>query len=388
MASSKTNLLGLTSRELGDFAEEIGESRYRGKQIFHWLYTKRLRDFRALSTLGKELRSTLEGVATIRGLQLKDELVSDLTGTTKFLFALRDGLSIESVLIPPSSSFQDRHTPQDEQQRLTLCVSTQVGCPLDCRFCATGTMGFSRNLDVGEIVDQVLLVKELTGKKITNLVFMGMGEPMMNYENVMKAAEILVEGVGIAARRITVSTAGWVKGIKQMGEEKRRIKLAVSLHSAVDATRRQLMPVTRKHSLRELASAIEYYYHRTRQRVTYEHIFFDGINDSEREVAQLITFARRVPSKINVIPFHSIGFTNPTGFSAALRPSTRMPEIVDRIRSHRLTVFVRSSAGIDIDAACGQLAVESRVPRGKSLSGEAMSLQRATDHGRPNSMTS
>jgi 23S rRNA (adenine2503-C2)-methyltransferase len=388
MATSKTNLLGLTSRELGDFAEEIGESRYRGKQIFQWLYTKRLRDFRALSNLGKELRSTLEGVATIRGLQRKDELVSDLTGTTKFLFDLRDGLNIESVLIPPSSSFQDRHASQDEQQRLTLCVSTQVGCPLDCKFCATGTMGFSRNLDVGEIVDQVLLVKELTGKKITNVVFMGMGEPMMNYENVMKASEILVEGVGIAARRITVSTAGWVKGIKQMGEEKRRIKLAVSLHSAVDATRRQLMPVTRKHSLQELASAIDYYYHRTRQRVTYEHIFFEGINDTEMEVAQLIKFARRVPSKINVIPFHSIGFTKPTGFSATLLPSAKMPEIVDRLRNNRLTVFVRSSAGVDIDAACGQLAVESRVSRGRDLSGEDMSLQRATHHVRPNSMTS
>jgi 23S rRNA (adenine2503-C2)-methyltransferase len=188
---------------------------------------------------------------------------------------------------------------------------------------------------------------------------MGMGEPFMNYTNVMKAVEIITAGIGIAARRLTISTAGRADKIRQMGDDRQKAKLAVSLHSAVDETRTTLMPINKKFDIEALGSAIAHYYARTKQRVTYEYIFFDGINDTDHEVARLIKFARRVPCKINVIPFHSILFTGPTGIAASLRPSPRSEEIVARLRSHDLTVMVRGNAGDDIEAACGQLAVNA-----------------------------
>ena len=363
MSTETTNLFGLTQQELAGFFTGMGESSFRGKQLYQWLYARGATDFATMTDLGKGLREELERSARIAALSRVTSKSSRRDGTTKFLFALEDGLTIESVLIPPARSFlgSDAAT-EDEQKRLTLCISTQVGCPLDCVFCATGKMGFSRNLTTGEIVGQVLEVRRLTGKKITNVVFMGMGEPMMNYDNVMKAIEVMSTGMRIAARRITVSTAGWADRIRQMADERRRAKLAVSLHSANNATRITLMPVTKRYPLAELISAIEYYYTSTKQRVTYEYIFFDGVNDSEKDVAQLVRLARRVPCKINVIPFHSIGFTGPTGVAAGLRQSPRMERIVEHLRSNNLTVMVRSSAGEDIGAACGQLAIMSGQP--------------------------
>ncbi len=350
----------MTEQELVSFAESIGQERYRGQQLFNWLYVKKVSSFDEMSNLSKEFRNSLASAATVEGLSIVTSQHSKRDRTTKFLFELSDGLRVESVLIPPSSRFQDgREDAEDPGERLTLCVSTQVGCPLDCAFCATASMGFSRNLSPGEIVGQVLRVSGETGRKVTNVVFMGMGEPLMNYENVMKAVEILLEGVGFAPRRITVSTAGWVDRIRQMADEKRTVKLAVSLHSAVNSTRMTLMPVTKKYSVRELSDAIEYYYRKTRRRVTLEQVFFDGVNDTSREVSELIRFARRASCKINVIPFHSIESTGPSGLSASLRPSPRVTEIVERLRKEKIPVFVRSSAGEDIDAACGQLAVRN-----------------------------
>jgi 23S rRNA (adenine2503-C2)-methyltransferase len=221
-------------------------------------------------------------------------------------------------------------------------------------------MGFFRNLTAGEMIDQVRQVQKATGKRITNIVFMGMGEPMLNYEAVLKCAGIMASGLGIAARHITVSTAGWVDGIRRMGDDRRREKLAISLHSAVDQTRAKLMPIASRFPLDALMSAVEYYYRQTGQRVTYEFIFFEGINDTPQEVSSLVRLARRVPCKINVIPFHSIAFTEGAGLAKSLRPSPRMQEHVDRLRAAHLTVMVRSSAGEDIDAACGQLAVKIR----------------------------
>jgi 23S rRNA (adenine2503-C2)-methyltransferase len=360
MEVTKQNLLGCTKAQLADFIEDIGEPRYRAQQIFEWLYTRGATDFRSMSNLGKAFREQLALAATIQGVTPVDRTFSNHDGTTKFLFALDGGLKIESVLIPPATAFRNGDAAdEDEQTRLTLCVSTQVGCPLDCAFCATGTMGFFRNLTVGEIVDQILQVKRLTGKTITNIVFMGMGEPMLNYDNVMAATEIISAGIGIALKRITISTAGWPDRIRQMADEKRRVKLAISLHSAVDETRSMLMPVNTKFDLDLLMDAVEYYYGRTKQRVTYEFIFFDGINDTDREVKALIKLARRVPCKINVIPYHSIAFTQPAGLAASLRPSPRVEERVRVLRAHHLTAMVRSSAGEDIDAACGQLAVKA-----------------------------
>jgi len=362
---NQTNLLGLTQQELADFAEQLGESRYRGKQLFQWLYAKHATSFAAMTDVSKDLREELSATCEIAFPTLETRQQSDRDGTTKFLFTLADDAKIESVLIPPRLAFQNKEAfDEEEQRRLTVCISTQVGCPLDCKFCATASMGYLRNLTAGEIVGQVLLAKTLSGKNITNVVFMGMGEPLMNYDNVMKAADIIINGIGIAARRVTVSTAGWADRIRQMADEQRKVKLAVSLHSANDETRIKLMPIAKRFGLHELMSSLEYYHRKTRKRVTYEYIFFDGVNDSEKDVAQFIRLARRVPCKINVIPYHSIDFVSPTGMSAALRPSPRIEEIVEKLRASDLTVFVRSSAGEDIDAACGQLAVKTERKRG------------------------
>lgn len=365
MIDERKNLMGMTKEELAGFARGIGEASYRGSQLYHWLYARGATSFAAMTDLGKEFRKRLEDSAVIGGVVLEAHRRSERDGTVKLLFALQDGLRIESVLIPPASALRDGDTVvEEEQKRLTLCVSTQVGCPLDCAFCATGTMGFGRNLTSGEIVAQVLAGRRETGKKITNVVFMGMGEPLLNYDAVMNAAELLIAGAGITARRITVSTAGRVAEIRRMADEKRRINLAVSLHSAVDETRTRLMPINRKFGIPVLMDAVEYYYRKTKQQLTYEVIFFDGVNDTPTHVTRLIALARRVRSKINIIPFHPISFTHPAGFAASLAPSPRMQEIAGELRRAHLTVLVRTSAGEDIDAACGQLAL-SREARGE-----------------------
>ncbi len=365
MHAKKANLLGFTESELEDFADSIGESKYRGRQIFRWLYERGVRDFGSMTDLGRDLRQRLSEAASIDQLTLVTQRVSPLDGTTKFLFALPGAEHIETVLIPPASSFADTHDmAEEEQQRLTLCVSTQAGCPLDCAFCATATMGFRKNLTVGEIVDQVLQVRRITGRKITNIVFMGMGEPMLNYENVFRAVDVMIGGIGIAARRITVSTAGRADKIIRMGRENRKVKLAVSLHSAVDRTRTALMPINTKYNVQTLIAALRDYYAATRRRITYEYIFFDGINDTDEEVDGLIAIARQVPCKLNVIPFHAIDGNR--SLSAPLRPSPRMEEHVERLRRSNLTVMVRSNAGEDINAACGQLAVRTEHARGRA----------------------
>ncbi len=374
----KTNLKGLTEKELGDFALAQGAERYRGKQLFEWMYRKRASDFAAMTSLGADLRSRLEETASVDSLRLVRSVSSHDDGTTKFLFALADGKRIESVLIPPRTAFSgaDART-EEEQKRLTLCVSTQVGCALDCKFCATASMGFVRNLTAGEILDQLLQVSLLTGRTVTNLVYMGMGEPLMNYENVMNSVEIISRGMGIAAKRITISTAGWAANIRRMAEENRKMKLAVSLHSLNERTRAALMPIAKKFPLADLLDAVEYYYRATGIRVTFEYILLDGWNDGDEDIRLLTKMAGRIPCKINIIPFHSIAFVSPEGVSAKLEPTPRprAEEFVRRLRDAHMTVFVRSSAGEDIAAACGQLAVtEDRRRRRTSASPRAMAL--------------
>jgi 23S rRNA (adenine2503-C2)-methyltransferase len=357
------NLLGLNREELRAFVATLGERSYRGDQIYRWLYARGAMSFESMTDIARDARVRLSRTAAIGGIVPVTRTLSSADGTTKFLFGLADGLHIESVCIPPSTQFDtddDRVAGESPRERLTLCVSTQVGCPLACAFCATGTMGFLRNLTVGEIVDQVLQVRRAVGRRITNVVFMGMGEPLLNYERVMQAAEIMTEGMEIAARRITLSTAGWVDGILRMAQERRRNKLAISLHSAVQETRVRLMPVTRRFPLTQLLEAVKRYYAATRMRVTYECIFFDGVNDRPDDIRRLIRFARAVPCKVNVIPYHSIAFRRPEGLAATLRASARTNAIVDELRNANLTVMVRSSAGEEIAAACGQLAVDAR----------------------------
>lgn len=355
------NLKGLTLHELEEFVESLGEKRYRAAQLFSWLYGKpergrRVRSFDDMSDISKHFRTVLNEAAVIENLELVMKQVSALDGTTKFLFKLSDDLVIESVLIPTE---EDSSTAG---RRLTLCISTQVGCPLDCKFCATGTMGFYRNLTTGEIVDQVLQAQNHSSQRITNIVYMGMGEPMLNYENVMKSVEILnaEKGPAIGSRHITISTAGCADQIRRMADEDRKVKLALSLHSLDNEKRKLIMPITKKYGVPVLLEALQYYYHKTRRRPTIEYIMFDGFNDTEVDLKSLIAVCRRIPCKVNVIPFHSISFTHPSGIAATLKPTPRprMEEFVRRLRDAHVTVMIRSSAGEDIDAACGQLAVQ------------------------------
>jgi 23S rRNA (adenine2503-C2)-methyltransferase len=354
----KTNLKGFTLHELQQFVLSLGEPAFRARQLFDWLYGKQASTFEAMTSLSKRTRTKLQEVATIENLRLIETQQSRLDGTKKLLFELSDGERIESVLIP-SEAADDEELGVRKRPRLTLCVSTQVGCPLDCAFCATAAMGFVRNLTAGEIIDQVFQAGRIAGRRITNLVYMGMGEPLMNYDNVMKSVEIITTGVGIAARRITVSTAGWAERIRQMADEGRKVKLAVSLHSLDNRVRTNLMPINRKFDVEELIDAVQYYYRKTKLRVTYEYILFDGLNDRDEDIRRLIDLSKSVPSKVNIVPYHSIERTHPTGLSASLRPTPlRRTEIfVKRLREAHVTVFVRSSAGEDIDAACGQLAI-------------------------------
>ena len=360
----KKTLRGLSLEELKEFVESLGEKKYRAAQLFSWLYAKGAQSFDEMTDISKEFRSVLEHSARMDNLELARKSVSPSDGTSKFLFRLNDDLMIESVLIPPEE------TSPAADRRLTLCVSTQVGCPLDCKFCATGTMGFLRNLTAGEILDQVIQAQRHAQRRITNLVYMGMGEPMLNYEEVMKSVDILSDdrSLNIGTKHITISTAGYADKIRQMADEDRKVKLALSLHSLDNEKRTQLMPITKKHSVDDLTEALEYYCRKTRRRPTFEYIMFDGFNDTKEDIRKIVKLSKRIPCKVNIIPFHSIAFTGASGFAAALKPSprARMEQFAQALREANITVMVRSSAGEDIEAACGQLAVEEKKSRAKS----------------------
>jgi 23S rRNA (adenine2503-C2)-methyltransferase len=338
------------------FVESLGEKRFRARQIYEWTYARRARSFEEMTSLGRELRLLLADRATLRQLELLDTQTSE-DGTIKFLFRTPDGYNIESVLIP-----SEARDDQDEPKRRTLCLSTQVGCPLDCKFCATASMKLKRNLTAGEIVEQYLQVEEFTGGEITNIVYMGMGEPMLNYDEVFKSVAIMTDPANrfVPPQRITISTSGVVPGIIRMADEEQRVKLALSLHALTNGMRSDLMPINRRYDLAQVMDAIEYYYRKTRRPVTYEYILFDNWNDTDEDVKRLARITRRVPSKVNVIPFHEIEFTNPTGLASQLRATS--PEkfnlFIAKLRAAGVQVMVRSSSGEDIDAACGQLAVK------------------------------
>jgi 23S rRNA (adenine2503-C2)-methyltransferase len=347
-------LLGLPLADLEQVLVEIGERKYRAKQIYDALYVERVPDILEATTLPVALRHRLVEHFATRSVTL-DTVQESADGTKKFLFTLRDGRAVESVLIPSELREED-----GQPRRRTLCVSTQVGCNLGCVFCATASLKLTRNLSSGEIVDQFLIAQQHSEKPITNVVFMGMGEPMNNYDAVMRSTLILNDQRTkmVAPRRTTLSTAGVVPGIERMADEGRIIKLAVSLHATTQGVREELMPIARKWTLPRLMEAIEYYYRTTRKTVTYEYIIFDKINDTLDDVKRLARIARRVPSKVNVIPFHDIDFTAPAGFAAELKaaPPDMFEWFVRKLREEGVQVMVRSSSGVDIDAACGQLA--------------------------------
>lgn len=343
-----------TVSELQGVISALEQPAYRAKQLFQAAYSEGVHSFNEFSTLPVALRTELSkqfdlSVLTTETMQESDD------GTIKFLFRLPDGKAVESVLIP-----SEMHTVEGAPKRQTLCVSTQVGCPLDCKFCATASLKVKRNLETAEIIEQLLQVRQITGKKVSNLVFMGMGEPMLNYDNVMKSVEIMTHpDTGLLSpKHITLSTAGIVPGIMRMADENIPIKLAISLHATTQDVRLKLMPIAKRYPLNELLEAAEYYYRKTRKVVTYEYILFDGINDGEDDVRRLAKITRRFPSKVNVIPFHNIEFTHPEGFAAELHPASqqKFDKFISRLKENDVVVMVRSSSGEDIDAACGQLA--------------------------------
>ena len=354
-------LLGLNQHEIHTaINSEFGDiPAYRAKQIYNWLYARRAQNYSEMTQLPAVLRNQLDRNFKVGSLKLAHQSVSE-DGTIKFLFELFDGLQIESVLIP--SEMRDA---TGESRRKTLCLSTQVGCPLDCKFCATASMKLKRNLTAAEIILQYFEVERLTGEKITNVVYMGMGEPLLNYDNVIRSIRILTdpELEIIGAKRITVSTSGLPEEIKKFAHEKIGVKLALSLHATTDELRSKLMPINIAHPIKELLAAMDEYYKVSGIPITYEYILFEGLNDSDADARRLAKMARRNPSKVNVIPFHKIDFTNPKGIGAELHPTSdenfiRFNEVLKKEGVH---VMVRSSSGEDIEAACGQLAL-SKLP--------------------------
>ncbi len=354
-----TNLKGMTLPQLETFIVSLGEPKYRAAQVYQWINKYRAASFDEMTNLPISLRNGLKESAYIEQFSVATSQTSKIDGTVKFLYELSDGKKIETVLIPP------RPTAVDAEERMTLCISTQIGCALDCTFCATASMGFLRNLTAGEILNQYFTAQAFSEKTITNIVFMGMGEPMLNYSNVMAAVEILTDqnGVGLSPKRITLSTAGYAEHIRKMADEDRKIKLALSLHSLRDDVRTELMPINKKFNVEDLISALEYYNKKTKKSVMLEYIVFQGINDTEQDVQLLVKAARRLDCRINLIPFHSIEFTHPQGFSSTLHGASKegLERFWQKLRSHDVITFIRHSAGVDIDAACGQLAVKTEI---------------------------
>lgn len=363
---TKTMLKGLTLKELRDFFTVADEKRFRGDQVFEWIYGHMAGSFDEMSTLPNYLRKKLNLYCELNTLTLFSSEQSQRTGTKKYLFKTHDNLVVESVVIP-------------DPKRITLCISTQVGCPLDCQFCATGLMGYKRNLSSAEILDQFLMVSRDYGKnKISNIVYMGMGEPLLNYANTLKTLQIFAEEKtkDISLRRITVSTAGIAPKIVELADSGLKVKLALSLHSMFEETRTKIMPINKKYPLAENLEAIRYYAKQTDTRITFEYVMLKDINDRSDDLSALIRLCKSIPSKINVIPFNSIAHMNPTGFARELEPSQkfRIDEFVKTLREKEITVMVRFTQGDDIAAACGQLAY-------KNLSQTLSSDRSASDQG-------
>lgn len=358
----KTDLKALSRKELETFCEELGLHSYRADQLFRWLYQKGARQFSEMTNLSLELRERLDGIARVGNIELEKRQES-ADGTVKYLFRLNDErLSrIEAVLIPDPAKSK---TPK----RLTVCVSTQVGCLFGCRFCATGKMGFFRNLTHGEIVDQVGFInrdaEERYGKSVTNVVYMGMGEPLHNYRAVVESAAILTDerATGLSPKRITVSTVGLPKQIRQLADEGPPVRLAISLHAADDEKRNRIMPINRSLNLTALEEAVRYYYDRRMEPVTYECLLFDSMNDSPEDARRLASIAQWVPSKVNIIMYNPV-----PGVPFDRVGEDRLNRFMKSLVKYGVTATVRRSRGDDIDAGCGQLAVQQEIGKGKSI---------------------
>ena len=316
----------------------IGQPKYRTNQLFSWVYKKRINSLDQITVFSKALRQELLNTVDMGHLEIAKQQISSDGETNKFLFRLKDDYFVESVYIV-------------EGKRRTICLSTQVGCALGCSFCATGKMGFKRNLSVGEIVDQLLSILKTKKVDATNLVFMGMGEPFLNYDNVMKACEIIShqDGIAIGRRKITISTAGIIPKIQQFADEGRGYKLAISLNAPDDKNRSQLMPINNKYPINELINAGKYYASKSRHLFTFEYLMIAGVNDSIEHALKLRKLLTGVRCKLNIIPFNST--------DSELKPPTenKINAFIKQLLDLKIIISVRRSKGADIDAACGQL---------------------------------
>ena len=343
--NQKTDIRSLSVAVLQEHFTALGEPAFRAKQVYNWLWVKSCTNFEEMSNLPKSLREKLAQSYSINHIQI-DQSQFSADRTIKNTFKLFDGNIIEGVLIPAT-------------ERMTACVSSQVGCSLSCKFCATGYMDRKRNLNADEIYDQVVLIdkqaKENYQIPLSNIVYMGMGEPLLNYSNVMKSIERITaeDGLNMAARRITVSTAGIAKMIKKLGDDQVRFNLALSLHAANDEKRNTIMPINEQNSLAALAEALKYYFAKTKNPVTYEYIVFDNFNEGLEDAVELARFCRHLPCKVNIIEYNPISFADYQNAGI-----DKIDAFADYLRKQGITTNIRRSRGKDIDAACGQLAVK------------------------------
>jgi len=345
----KPDLRSLHENDLLEFCNQQDQPRFRAKQILDWLYAKRASGIQSMSNLPHPFRQSLEENFTLNSLKV-EKVQGAKDSTQKFLIQLQDHQFVETVLIPASVGLYGDHS-----DRHTLCVSSQVGCAYGCKFCASGLDGFRRNLTADEIVGQLLLVEKESGQKVNNMVFMGMGEPLANYQNVLRAIRILNApwGLGLGARKITISTSGLAPQIQKLADEDLQIRLAISLHGARDEIRDQIMPINRKYPLKELIAACEAYQDKKGRLITFEYILLDGINDNPKEAISLAKLTQRCHAKINLIPFNEV---EGTGFK---RPSQERCERFQKdLQLHGVTATLRTEKGHDIDAACGQLRLK------------------------------
>lgn len=344
MKKTIKNIRHLTLEELEGFFEEIGEKKFRAKQVYEWIWQKHAMSFADMTNISKDLRQKLGDTFSYPALTV-DATQYSADGTIKSRFKTWDGHLIEGVLIPTKSRF-------------TACVSSQIGCSLSCKFCATGYIDRKRNLEFDEIYDQVVLINQqcerVHGKKLSNIVFMGMGEPLLNYKNVLRSIERITSpsGLAMSPKRITVSTAGVAKGIRQLGDDKVKFKLALSLHAANDAKRHEIMPINDTNNIKSLVEALNYFYKQTGNEITFEYILFNNFNDSLSDADELIKLYRQVPADlINIIEY------NPIEFAKFEKPEEeKVQAFMHHLEKNRVNVRLRRSRGKDIDAACGQLA--------------------------------
>ena len=339
----KIDIRSLSENQIIEFFEQKGFDSYRGKQVYEWIWKKSTYSFDEMTNLSKDLRLMLDSNFVINHIEV-DKIQKSSDGTIKNAVKLFDDYTVESVLIPTDD-------------RTTACVSSQVGCSLDCKFCATSKLKRMRNLNPDEIYDQVVTINNQSLKyfkrSLSNIVFMGMGEPLMNYNNLIESIEKISsdKGLNISQKRIVVSTSGIPKMIKKLADENLKVNLALSLHSAIEETRNIIMPFSAKFSLEDIKESLLYWYSKTKRRITFEYIVWKGINDSVDDINALVNYCKYIPSKVNLIEYNSIGDET---FKSASQSMINLYK--DLLEKNKITVTVRRSRGKDIDAACGQLA--------------------------------